>query len=259
MYYHTVVLHLFRPFLKVDLLDSKLSPREICTQSAEAVSSLVTRYRNLYSLRRVCIILAHIILSTSTVHLLNLPNPSATRSLADSVRALREMSMNSAFAGRCLRIIISLGTKWGIKLPSEVQEATATLSPETMLPSPDSGEFFAPLQPHTDPHRPNPGRRHSATEMLMPTATANGSSNTSSGTSAPSAPAANPSDLFWTPFPDHSMPLQVNPEPGPMDIIAMLDIRLTDWEQFNRDGFKMASVTDPVLGQPIFYDDWPQA
>ena len=256
MYYHTVVLHLFRPFLKVDLLDSSVSPRDICTQSAESVSSLVARYRNYYGLRRVCVILAHIILSSCTVHLLNLATPSATHSLAEGIRALREMAMNSGFAGRCLRIIISLSKKWGINLPTEVQEATDAVSPTTMLPSPNSDEFFAPLQ-QNDPHRPSNGRRHSTTEMVMPTGST--SSNTSAATQAPSAPAGNPTDLFWTPFPDHSMPLQVNPESGPMDITAMLDVRINDWEQFNRDGFKMATVTDPVLGQPIFYDDWAQA
>lgn len=256
MYYHTVVLHLFRPFLKVDLLDSKVSPREICTQSAESVSSLVARYRNYYGLRRVCVIMAHVILSSCTVHLLNLPNPSATHSLADGIRALKEMATNSAFAGRCLRIVILLGKKWNIYLPTEVQEATAAISPETMLPSAISGEFLAPPEQH-DPRRPHNQRRHSATEMVMPTDST--SSDTSAGTSAPSAPAANPTELFWTPFPDHSMPLQINPESGPMDITAMLDVRLDQWEQFNRDGFRMATITDPVLGQPIFYDDWAQA
>jgi hypothetical protein len=253
MYYHTVVLHLFRPFLKVDLLGSEVSPREICARSAESVSSLVARYRDYYGFRRVCVILTHIILSSCTVHLLNLPTPSATHSLAEGIRALREMSINSGFAGRCLQIIISLSKKWGISLPSEVQEAAAAISPDTIFSTPSSEEFFAPLQ-QSEPNRHQ--RRHSATELLMPVpATSN---NTSKGTLAPSAAAGNPSDLFWTPFPDHSMPLQVNPESGPMDITAMLDVRLNDWEQFNRDGFKMATVADPILGQPIYFDDWAQ-
>ncbi|KAI9880982.1 MAG: hypothetical protein M1830_009476 [Pleopsidium flavum] len=255
MYYHTVVLHLFRPFLKVHLLDSSVSPRGICTKSAENVSSIIDTYRNYYGLRRVCLLMAHILLSSSTVHLLNLPNPSATHDLAQGIRDLKEMSINHAFAGRCLRIIISLGQKWGISLPAEVQQATAAVSPETMLPSPTSGQFFTPLRnsPQLQPHQ----RRHSVTEMVLPTPSP--SSNTASVPSAPSAPAANPTDLFWSPFPYQSMPLQVNPQSGPMDITAMLDVQLSDWERFNRDGFKMASVNDPVLGQPIFYEDWAQA
>jgi len=255
MYYHTVVLHLFRPFLKVDLLHSNVSPRDICTKSAENVSSIIKTYRDYYGLRRVCILIAHVLLSSSTVHLLNLPNPSASQGLAQGIRDLKEMSVNHAFAGRCLRIVISLGKKWGINLPAEVQQATAAVSPETMLPSPTSGQFFAPLRNSPQPQTHQ--RRHSVTEMVMPTSSP--SSNTASAPSAPSAPAANPTDLFWSPFPGQSMQLQVNPESRPMDITAMLDVRLNDWEQFNRDGFKMATINDPVLGQPIFYDDWAQA
>lgn len=256
MYYHTVVLHLFRPFLKVDLLDSKVSPRDICTHSAENVSSLVARYRDYYGLRRVCVIMAHVILSSCTVHLLNLPTPSASFNLADGIRALREMSINSGFAGRCLRIVLTLSKKWEINLPSEVQEATAEVSPETMFPTPKSDEFFAPLQ-QDDPHRPVYQRSHSATELIMLNPSA--SNNVSNGTATPSLPAASLTDLFWTPFPDHSMPLQANPESTSMDITGLMDVRLSDWEQFNRDGFKMATLTDPVLGQPIYYDDWAQS
>lgn len=91
--------------------------------------------------------------------------------------------------------------------------------------------------------------------MLNPSA----SNNVSNGTATPSLPAASLTDLFWTPFPDHSMPLQANPESTSMDITGLMDVRLSDWEQFNRDGFKMATLTDPVLGQPIYYDDWAQS
>lgn len=255
MYYHTVVLHLFRPFLKVDLLDSNVSPRDICTQSADNVTNLVGIHRNRYGLRRVCVLMTHILLSSCTVHLLNLPSPSATRGLAQGIRDLREMTVNHTFAGRCLRIVIALGKKWGIPLPPEVEQAAAAVTPEAMLPSPNSGQLFQPL-PTPTPQQPHE-RRHSVPESVMPTSSSFNTDNEHH--SAPSAPATNPTDLFWSPFPDHSMPLQANPESGPMDVTAMLDFRLNDWDQFNRDGFKMASVNDPVLAQPVFYDDWAQA
>ncbi len=250
MYYHTAVLHLFRPFLKVDLLDSNISPRGICTQSAESVASLVALYRKYYGLRRVCVIVAHVILASCTVHLLNLPSPSATHSLAEGIRALKEMSVSSGFAGRCLRIVVALSKKWGISLPPEVQEATAAVSPESMIPSPINEQFFTPLRMHHTP-RSDYQRRYSATETVMPVASV--TTNTSIGTSAPSAPAGNATDLFWTPFPDDSMPLQINPQTRPMDIGAMIDGNGDDWAQF---GFKLSNLNDPVLGQPIFYDDW---
>ncbi|KAI9815128.1 MAG: hypothetical protein M1827_002971 [Pycnora praestabilis] len=253
MYYHTVVLHLFRPFLKVDLVRSNVRPRDICTDSADHIASLLATYKKLYTLRRVCLTMTHFIMTASTVFLLDIPTPSASKNLALCINSLKEISINHAFATRCLRVIQSLGRKWGIKVSEEVQKFAPTARAETMLPSPASGNMFSSSSASpTHSQHSHKNRKESLTELLMPVSNGN---NTSS-----SAPLANPTDLFWSPFPDQSIPLQASPgRSGPMDITAMLDVRSNDWEQFNRDGFRMTSLNDPVLDQPNMYEDWAQA
>ncbi|KAI9884567.1 MAG: hypothetical protein M1823_003639 [Watsoniomyces obsoletus] len=229
MFYHTVVLHLFRPLLRVDLTDSDISPREVCARAAEDVSILADRFERLYGMRRVCLLMSHCILSASTIHLLNLPSPSAARHLETAVRGLREMSVNHPFAGRCLRVVRSLAQKWRIELPAAVERAAGVEKPTT---SPSTAYFpifpIRDVQMHTTPE--------SVTDMLP----------TIDGTS--SAPTSSAGNLFWTPFPYQGYPLQADPEvAGPMDIAAMLDPGAAGnlYAPFNRDGFKMAVSSSP--------------
>ena len=151
-----------------------------------------------------------------------------------------------------LRIVLSLGKRWELDLPLEVQRAVGSLSPETVYPAVmGSHPFFQDLrdiQANTPPvHRTHHQRRESATDAVMPT------SHITQG------PAFNTSDLFWSPFPDQGVPLQASHDGGPMEIAAMLDGRFNDWDQYQRDGFKMASPNDALMGQPNMYDDWAQA
>ena len=39
----------------------------------------------------------------------------------------------------------------------------------------------------------------------------------------------------------------------------MLDGRFNDWDQYQRDGVKVVSSIDALMGQPNMYDDWAQA
>ena len=69
-----------------------------------------------------------------------------------------------------------------------------------------------------------------------------------------------PSDLFWSPFPDHYVPLQsTQHNTGPMDISTMIDVQ-DDWTQLGGDGFKMSHINDPILGPPSVTPNgqWPQ-
>ena len=238
MYYHTVVLHLFRPFLKVNLLYSSVSPREVCTQSAENISSLANLHRNLYSLRRACAIMAHCILSASTIHLLNLPSLSASGHLTSDLRHLREMSINHAFAGRCSRIVELLAQKWGIALPDETNQARGRTSAEPSSVSPTSTYLFS------DPGSASQSRtRRDSMADLLP------------NLDTSSTPSPSLMDLFWTPFPYQGVPLQGTLDQGPMDISAMLDVRNNNWEQYTRDGFKMANGNDLAMGGPSLTDE----
>ncbi len=252
MYYHTVVLHLFRPFLKVDLTNSRLSPREICTSCAEYTASLLSTYRQTYGLRRVTVLMAHITLSSSIIHLLNLPNPSASRNLSLSISSLRELSTAHAFATRCVHIITSLATQWNISLPVEISlrntGAGKSLRVESAfdLPQPQSSpraeSYPSQVSDHAQP-QDQANVRNIATETPMAEVRTSPRPSTTSSTQA---------DLFWSPFPDQSLPLQAHHTGGPMDISAMLDVP-NEWDQLNRDGFRVASTNESMLA-PLTYN-----
>ncbi len=240
MYYHTVVLHLFRPFLKVDLTNSRLSPREICTSCAEYTASLLSTYRQTYGLRRVTVLMAHITLSSSIIHLLNLPNPSASRNLSVSISSLRELSTAHAFATRCVHIITSLATQWNISLPVEISQAAFDLpQPQS---SPRAESYPSQVSDHAQP-QDQANVRNIATETPMAEVRTSPRPSTTSSTQT---------DLFWSPFPDQSLPLQAHHTGGPMDISAMLDVP-NEWDQLNRDGFRVASTNESMLA-PLTYN-----
>ena len=261
MYYHTVQLHLFRPFLKVDLTESSICPRGICISSAESISLLASEYRRLYGFRRVCLLVPHMILSASIIHILDLPKPSASQHLVQGMEDLHEMSTNHAFANRCLRIIIGLGDKWGIQIPIDVitiadeltPEASFSITPTSDVPIGDAqvdnqdmtSPFCSPPQSNTV-QQYHPLQKESIDSMLMP------SSDFMTRLSA------NPPDFFWSPFPDLGYPLQATQERGPMDIAAMLDVRNDDWDQFNRDGFRIATPDEPAYRHHHAYNNWVQ-
>ncbi|KAI9771358.1 MAG: hypothetical protein M1840_002328 [Geoglossum simile] len=148
MAYHNFIIHLFRPFLKVRLLGSTLSPHATCTKSAGEISRLMTTYRNVYGLRRIVVLSAHIILSASTIHLADFPTPSASERLVQGIRDLEEISAHNAFGKRSLDIIRSLAAKWNIPIPREARgDNSVSRSPplgralvdglEVAQPSPD--------------------------------------------------------------------------------------------------------------------------
>ncbi|KAK9252130.1 hypothetical protein V1507DRAFT_247652 [Lipomyces tetrasporus] len=52
MYYHFAILLLFRPLIKLRIVGSKVSPRDVCSQTADAIQGLLTSYTRLYTLQR---------------------------------------------------------------------------------------------------------------------------------------------------------------------------------------------------------------
>ncbi|KAG9856957.1 3-oxo-5-alpha-steroid 4-dehydrogenase, partial [Aureobasidium melanogenum] len=131
---HVIVLHmcyhhLFRPFMKLDLSDIGLYPRELLTYCATEISKLMNALRAMYGLRRTSLAVSSILLSASTVHLMNLPSQGAAVQLTQAMQDLDKMSVNHRYASCCLEAINRLANQWGIRLP----EATANLAP---FPSP---------------------------------------------------------------------------------------------------------------------------
>lgn len=69
MCYHFAVIHLFHPFLDLQLIGSKLSPARICHQAADAIQGLLKSYSELHSLKRAPVIVPFLALASAISHL----------------------------------------------------------------------------------------------------------------------------------------------------------------------------------------------
>lgn len=162
MYYHFAILLLFRPLIKLQILGSKVSPRDVCLQAADAIQRLLTSYSQLYTLRLTPTFVPYFVLTATIMRLAigatRLPDnksmtdeeqlkkaakldPQATKALQQGIEDLTEMVPCHHFAEQALNILRYLAKKWDI----EVIEAPKTYKPEnTYAPYSTSLNFFAP-------------------------------------------------------------------------------------------------------------------
>ncbi|KAI8934466.1 hypothetical protein NX059_009194 [Plenodomus lindquistii] len=120
MLYFTVIVHLFRPLLKVDLIHSDIRPRDICIEAANTVSKIVNIYRTYYDFRVAHLVIPHVLLTVCTVHLLySKDNELSRRNLVDGLRGLEDIHMCHYFGARSFRIIHALSQTWDLPFPQE--------------------------------------------------------------------------------------------------------------------------------------------
>ncbi|CAK4033896.1 Nitrogen assimilation transcription factor nit-4 [Lecanosticta acicola] len=242
MYYYGCVLHLFRPYIKLDLQAANLYPRDTCTFCANEISSLMNALRAMYGLRRVTLAVVNLVLSASTIHLLNLPSESAAAHLTQGLHDLDAMSVNHRFAARAVDIIRSLSSKWSIALPeSAAAFAYSRLEHPRDVKSPPPSTFFAASIPRTESTDGSgtDGRNRSGDSIHShssagPFSPPVGSSQAQQQmhqqpTSAPtfySDPTiqldpTQAQTAFWTPFPTQVMPI---PHSADFDASTMMDL-----------------------------------
>jgi hypothetical protein len=124
MLYHTIIVHLFRPMLKVDLIHSDLHPRDICIEAANRVSEIVRIYRQFYDFRVAHLAIPHILLSVCIVHLLySKDNRTSYRNLVDGLQGLEDLHECHYFGARSFRIIYTLAKTWNLPWPEELRNA----------------------------------------------------------------------------------------------------------------------------------------
>ena len=243
MYYHTVVLHLFRPFLKLNFKDSNISPREICMECADSAAGLVAAYRRLYGLRRVPILLTHVLLTSSITHLLHLPNTSAALHLAQSITSLRETTLNHRFSIRLFRIIVALAKQWNIQLPAVVEEALVDTSAEDSMALPPENPQYGF---HTTDLSQNATYLQSAVSGHLPMC--------SLASPVSYAPAGN---FYWSPFIDGSVPLQSHIAVSQMDNSAVLHQPVDQWQHLDQYGFQVAAHDRQIPQGVSASGHWP--
>jgi hypothetical protein len=145
MLYHTIIVHLFRPMLKVDLVHSDVHPREICTEAANNVSAIVRTYRRFYDFRVAHLVIPHILLSVCIVHLLySKDNRTAYQNFVEGLQGLEDLHECHYFGARSFRIIYTLAKTWKLPWPQELRTSK-------LIPKSDSDNPQGTLSPPADP------------------------------------------------------------------------------------------------------------
>lgn len=125
------MIHLFRPLVRLELDDGLplIRCREVAIEAAIQVVKISADYRRLFPTRTVVIFWTHVLLSSGTLLLLDLPakglavedftdaNRHAFRNIGQILDNLTAMSDNHHFATRCAAIIRGRAVEMGLMLP----------------------------------------------------------------------------------------------------------------------------------------------
>ncbi|KAF2833745.1 hypothetical protein CC86DRAFT_311799 [Ophiobolus disseminans] len=143
--YHTIIVHLFRPMLKVDLIQSDVHPRDICVDAANSVSTIVRTYRQFYDFRVAHLIIPHCLLSVCIVHLLySEDNKISYQNLVDGLQGLEDLHECHYFGARSFRIIHTLAKTWKLPWPEELRGSE-------LIPMSNPDKPQGTLSPPADP------------------------------------------------------------------------------------------------------------
>lgn len=161
MHYQYSILLLFRPFLKLNIIGSSVSPRDVCAQASDAISALVKSYHQLYTLRRTPSFVPYFVLNASIAHMATMASSRAgPEQLRQGLEDLKEMSKCHVIASKALDILRYLVIHWEVKGLQE-DEADELRDIKTMCrPRSNSLNQFCPhierpdvsnsLKPHDD-------------------------------------------------------------------------------------------------------------
>lgn len=165
MYYHFAILLLFRPLIKLRIIGSKVLPRDVCSQAADAIQGLSRSYSQLYTLRRTPSFVPYFVLTSAIMHLTigaadirpsAEPSPSGTpdigaeidphvtEAISQGISDLAEMAPCHHFAHQALNILRYLTKKWNIKVDTKDAKFTAEEYERFVRPQTNSLNFFAP-------------------------------------------------------------------------------------------------------------------
>ena len=165
MYYHFAILLLFRPLIKLRILGSKISPKDVCRQAADAIQGLLKSYSQLYTLQRTPSFVPYFVLTSSIMHLAigsteqdssatSTPeerlekaaklDPRVEESLAQGIADLAEMAPCHHFAEQALNILRYLAKKWNIDVDIDQGKTPPQDFDNLVKPYTSSLNFFAP-------------------------------------------------------------------------------------------------------------------
>ena len=115
MHYHFAILLLFRPFIKLGIIGSRVSPKDVCAQASDAISALVKSYKQLYTLRRTPSFVPYFILASSIAHMVTVSSSrTGPEQLRQGIDDLKEMSKCHMISIRALDILRYLIRHWEV-------------------------------------------------------------------------------------------------------------------------------------------------
>ncbi|KAH8126334.1 fungal-specific transcription factor domain-containing protein [Trichoderma asperelloides] len=165
MYYHFAILLLFRPLIKLRIIGSKVSPRDVCSQAADAIQGLLTSYSQLYTLKRTPSFVPYFVLTSAIMHLAigatgigdedaetseekmkkaAKIDPRVTDALNQGIADLTEMAPCHHFAEQALNILRFLAKKWNIEVNVDGDKMPPEDPDNLVRPYTSSLNFFAP-------------------------------------------------------------------------------------------------------------------
>ncbi|KAJ9651383.1 hypothetical protein H2198_009327 [Neophaeococcomyces mojaviensis] len=178
MYFHFVVLALFRPFLNLRIAHSPVSPRSICTEAARNILALVKSYKSLYTLRRIPTFVPYLILSAEVVTMMDIrwwPDKRLTTQdihFRESIDYLADLATPHLFAQRAISLCNFFRERWEIGdahstgLATDYERERTKRNREFVLALPHAKTFFRPDDELKRYHErvpiPNTRRRPSA-------------------------------------------------------------------------------------------------
>ncbi|KAH6663396.1 fungal-specific transcription factor domain-containing protein [Halenospora varia] len=258
IYYHNAVIQLFRPFIRVSFVQSAKTPKQICVESANKISELMSLYEQTYGSRRIGFMHTHTVMTAVIIHLVTISASNVAPDvfeqtdvyLASAIRYLQEMEKSFPIVSRYLKAIKGLTYKWCTTIPPRVEMAVSDIdisSPSSTFSNLPKGNSVSG-RGGSGPSHVIDDRKASAPDILplgMSRPDANGITPRIHSTTQSQNPAEQ--QLFWTPFPNDGdgVPLALLPPDRNinqnMDITSLLASgTVGDLPQLNRDGFTMS-------------------
>jgi hypothetical protein len=111
MYYQFSIILLFYPLTELRFLESKVSAREVCTDAANAIVTLIRSYESLHGLRRTPCFLPYIIFASGIARLASadpkINHVEAVTRSAQEVAILQLMSLCHVASKRACATLLS--------------------------------------------------------------------------------------------------------------------------------------------------------
>ncbi|TVY85089.1 Nitrogen assimilation transcription factor nit-4 [Lachnellula suecica] len=240
MYYWNCVIHLFRPFMKLEYVHSTgstKSPKPITIEAANKISELLQLSIQTYGLRRVGFMYTHCISTASIIHLVvvsgtpTVPETSL-RHLCDAISAMQQIRSTFPIIDRYMGTLRSLAQEWfrNNPMPHALADAFSAIDIGTPTSAPSS-------PPNTTPIAMVMPRRDSASDILVPY-------------KEKEFGASEQPEFYWSPFPNQQDFMLMAPAshgPGQhMDLSYMLGSGTGgDPSQLTLDGFTWSDDSGP--------------